>query len=1232
MPIVIDMQGAQTESRFRGIGRYTMAFAQAVVRNKGEHKVFLALSGLFPHTIEPIRAAFEGLLPQENIRVWHAPGPVNDEDQNNSARREVAELVREAFLASLCPDIVHVCSLFEGYVDDAVTSIGRFDNRTPVTATLYDLIPMLNSDKYLKPNPGYATYYERKLSSLKNAKQLFAISEYAKHEGLDCLVVDASHIVNVSTAIGSEFKPIEVDELAKTALLSKVGTKKPFVLYTGGCDERKNLPRLIEAWSKLPFVVRQSHQLLFAGRMPEGKVAELQRVARRQGLNHDELLFSGYVTDEELVQLYNLCKLCVFPSWHEGFGLPALEAMACGAPLIGANTTSLPEVIGINDALFDPFDINAIRTKMQDALTDQAFLLKLRNHGRQQSQRFSWDKTAETALSAWEELVDTRLITPDTFSEYMSSCNSLIDTVSSFIGKTTDEHLSDLSYKLALNEASGIKRQLLVDISELSQRDSATGVQRVVRSYLIQLLKSPPMGFSVSPVYATTTDGYRYANAYMAKEFGSNVPILGDSPIQWQRGDIFFGLDLQHHVQLSKAENYKAMRDDGVIVKFLIYDLLPIQLGDFFHDSDVKKLHKQLMQMIGQQDHAICISRATADAYQAWIQDSDITLNSTLTVDWIHMGADLEGSRPSYGLPENVAITLGVLRTRPTFLSVSTLEPRKAQTQILDAVEVLWANHQDINLVFVGQQGWNVEALADRIAKHPENGQRLFWLKGISDEYLELVYQASTCLVAASLNEGFGLPLIEAARHNVSIIARDIPVFREVAEENAFYFNGETGEQLASAMNEWLELHQKGLAPTSTRMQWSTWQESTAHLKTALIEKNYTRRQLLVDISELVQHDARTGIQRVVRNILKEWLNNPPKGFKVEPVYASETGPYRYARNFPKKLVCEQIYEQIDGAIDFSPGDVFFVLDYQPHFQSAQASFYQQLRQQGVTVKFMVYDLLSILQPEHFPEGTTDIFTKWLKVVGESDGAICISQAVADDLQHWMQNKQWSRLRSYQIAVNHLGADVDGSASTLDFPQITSDQLNEIKRRDSFLMVGTIEPRKGHEQVLDAFERLWLQGAEVNLVIVGKQGWMVDDLVNRLCKHKEFGERLLWLEGVSDDYLKEIYEASTCLISASYGEGFGLPLIEAAQHKLPIICRDIPVFREVAGKHAFYFSAATPEKLAEAIEQWLSLYAKNQHPRSDNMPWLTWKESATQLLTTLEFKHNLISNNNSRNL
>ena len=162
-------------------------------------------------------------------------------------------------------------------------------------------------------------------------------------------------------------------------------------------------------------------------------------------------------------------------------------------------------------------------------------------------------------------------------------------------------------------------------------------------------------------------------------------------------------------------------------------------------------------------------------------------------------------------------------------------------------------------------------------------------------------------------------------------------------------------------------------------------------------------------------------------------------------------------------------------------------------------------------------------------------------------------------------------------------------------------------------MVGTVEPRKGHAQVLDAFEQLWAKGGSERLVIVGKPGWMLDDFVGRLKRHAERGRRLVWIEEASDEYLGQLYSASACLIAASHGEGFGLPLIEAAAHGLPIIARDIPVFREVAGDHAFYFGASSAEGLADAIVQWLQLDRAGKAPSSTDMPRLSWAESAANL-------------------
>jgi hypothetical protein len=168
------------------------------------------------------------------------------------------------------------------------------------------------------------------------------------------------------------------------------------------------------------------------------------------------------------------------------------------------------------------------------------------------------------------------------------------------------------------------------------------------------------------------------------------------------------------------------------------------------------------------------------------------------------------------------------------------------------------------------------------------------------------------------------------------------------------------------------------------------------------------------------------------------------------------------------------------------------------------------------------------------------------------------------------------------------------------------------------MMVGTVEPRKSHALVLAAFEQLWQTGCEAQLLIVGKQGWMVEDLAARLRQHPEAGRRLHWLEGISDEYLTALYELSTALVVASTGEGFGLPLIEAARHGIPILARDIPVFREIAGSHAAYFDAGCDAAaLATTIEGWLANYRQGTHPRSAGMLWLTWAQSAEAMKTIL---------------
>ncbi|MFL6671682.1 MAG: glycosyltransferase [Massilia sp.] len=380
-----------------------------------------------------------------------------------------------------------------------------------------------------------------------------------------------------------------------------------------------------------------------------------------------------------------------------------------------------------------------------------------------------------------------------------------------------------------------------------------------------------------------------------------------------------------------------------------------------------------------------------------------------------------------------------------------------------------------------------------------------------------------------------------------------------------------------------------------------------------------TPRQLLVDVSAMVQSDLKTGIQRVVRSVLLAMIADPPPGFRVEPVFSHGGGrSYQYARRWALSLVGESNLLLEDAPVDLRPGDVFFGLDLFTNGTTQNQELLESMRARGLEIYFVVFDLLPMLRPEVFPFGTEQYFGDFLRTVHVvSDGVLCISRAVADELVGWIERQGLKRRAPLAIGHFHLGADIDASAPSTGLPPDADHVLAALRARPSFLMVGTVEPRKGHTQAVAAFELLWERGVDVNLVIVGKQGWMVEKLAEHMASHPEKSRRLFWLAGISDEMLLKLYAGSAALLSPSEGEGFGLPLIEAAQHDIPIIARDLPVFREVAGDHAWYFTGLAPSDLADTVSAWLALKREGKAPVSTGMPWLTWDQSAQQALDAI---------------
>ncbi|MFA0113358.1 glycosyltransferase [Vibrio sp. 10N.261.46.E11] len=1252
MRIVIDLQGAQTESRFRGIGRYSLSLVKAIVRNRGEHEIIIVLNGLLADTIEPIRAEFDGLLPQENIRVWYVPGPVCEVEIKNMWRREAAELVREAFIANLQPDIVHITSLFEGYGDDAITSIGRFDKTTPVSVSLYDLIPLLNPEQYLKPNPAYAQYYQRKIEHLKHSSLLLAISEYSQDEARVTLDLNKSSIVNVSTAVEDSFQPLALDQAQTEVTRDRFGITRPFLLYTGGVDERKNLPRLIRAYAKLSSPLRKTHQLVFAGKMAEGDALQLKQEAKTAGLRSDELILTGYITDEELVKLYNLCELYVFPSWHEGFGLPALEAMSCGAIVIGANTSSLPEVIGSKEALFDPFSEEEITSKMERVLTDEDYRKKLLLTGLSQAKKFSWDRSAKSAITAFETILSRDVKKSD--NSKTGQRKKL-----AFVSPLPPEKTGIADYSADLLPALSSYYDIDVIVSQVGITEQWVNESCHIRSAEWLLKNSDKYDrvlyhFGNSPFHQ-----YMYP---LLKEVPGTICLHDFYMSGYSRYMELTGQELFHWTKdLYHTHGYHAVRDrfhladnEKVMYKYPCnLNILQLANGVIVHSNYSKQLAKE------------------------WF-------NNKMSSDWsviplLRQPAQLHQSstfRERLNIPEDAFVVCSYGGVDETKLNDRLIKAWLASSLSKDS---------SCYLIFVGQnhEGDFGKALCEMISsnKASHNVRITGWVS--LDEFKLYLSTANMAVQLRTRSRGeTSAAVMDCMNYSIPTIVNANGSMAELSSDTVWMLDDEfedgdliraletlrtgTGKRrdLSIKAKKTIDIHhspdacakkyvesierfynskqsdcQHLIASLGKSKHLAADEEYLKHMASCIAQnqpiKRYSRT-LFIDVTATRQADLKTGIERVARALLLEFINNPPEGFRVEPVYLTLQGgvwQYRYARSYTLDLL-ECPSEWIDDdVIEAFPGDKLFAADLAGHVvvEAQKAGVYDRLRDIGVNITFTVFDLLPYKYPDVFPPGAKAAFIGWLESVCQiADKVVCISKAVADELNDWRSNTLVERIRPLSIDWFHLGADIESTRPTEGMPFEAEAQLAMLTVEPTFLMVGTIEPRKGHLQAIEAFEKLWNEGYNVKLVIVGKEGWQglpdderrtIPQIIDTLSQHSELGKRLFWLDGISDEFLEKIYSVSTCLLAASEAEGFGLPLIEAAQYQLPIIARDIPVFREVAGQHAFYFSGKTSDALCNSIGEWLNLYHDGRYPVSDDLPWKSWSESAADLFQVLSI-HN----------
>lgn len=400
MRILIDLQSCQNASHGRGIGRYALAMARALVRNgRSDHEFRILLNDRFPERMEAVRQAFAELLPCEDIVVLSVPDNVASAVTENLWRTRAGELAYVAAVESFEPDVFFNPSLFEGFGDNVVVAVEPGDYLR--AATVHDLIPLEDPGAYLVGDT-YQRSYSTKISAMRRCDYLFSVSDYTKSQVVSRLGISEDKIVTLTLGVEDAFRPGAVSKERERELRERYELRGRFLINTSPYETRKNIHGLIAGFACVAPSPRKGVQLVIAGKMSAHDRDHIAKTVRREGLKRDDVLLLGFVPDADLIDLYRLCEAMVFPSLSEGFGLPPLEAMACGAAVIASNATSVPEVIGRSDALFDPANPGEMGALIQRVLEDEAFRADLRAFGPQQAATFSWDRSAQTMLRTFE--------------------------------------------------------------------------------------------------------------------------------------------------------------------------------------------------------------------------------------------------------------------------------------------------------------------------------------------------------------------------------------------------------------------------------------------------------------------------------------------------------------------------------------------------------------------------------------------------------------------------------------------------------------------------------------------------------------------------------------------------------------------------------------------------------------------------------------------------------------
>ena len=746
MRIVIDCQCLHSNNIRDGIGNFAIFLIQQLLldntKNNFPNEFILIFNQTNSFAISKIKKYISELI-DKNVKIYTLNILSSDIDiyEKNSINNIFNEMLYNEFLNKLDIDFLLIISLFEEV--GKLTYSSTFDNDKRnycIGIIVYDLQFLIDNDKYLV-NKRIDKSYDNQISNLKKTEIIFTISNSTKNEVNAHLDSYNLKSINIPTACDTTYFCFDDNKKKQNyfniEFIKNLGINKPFIMYNGSTDEYKNLYDLIQAYSQLNNDIKNKYDIVLVGNYHQNSKIELTEYAKTLNIKEAQIKYTGFISIEELNTLYNYCSAFVFPSLHEGFGLPVLEAMTCGAAVICSNTTSLSEVIDNDAATFNPLNVDEIANLLSKVLTDENFKNELIQHNLKKCKEFSWKKSANIIISEIEKLVnENKDIKNNIIKE-----NSFYKTIAEIAiqHKVSDSLLRQLANCIAANDV-------------------------IIKSH---------QNF---PIYHWRIEGHfdsSYSLALLNRETARALNIIG------QQVDLHEGPDdaipnknfFKNNPDIFILYNNSQKESNKNTIDILTRNIYPPHVKDM-RLGKLHFLHHYAWEESG-------FPREFANNFCNYL-DGITCLSEHVKKILIDNGIILPLTVSSCGVDHWDRIKAeqydnSILNTAKTFkfLHVSSCFPRKGVDILLTAYGEAFTKNDNVSLIIktFNNPHHNITEQVEKYKQtNPNFPHVILIIDDLSEEQLKGLYEQCNALVAPSKAEGFGLPIAEAILSNLPVI------------------------------------------------------------------------------------------------------------------------------------------------------------------------------------------------------------------------------------------------------------------------------------------------------------------------------------------------------------------------------------------------------------------------------------------------------------------------------